>query len=109
MDLYINIFVIVFLIIYLITTIFKKYMIENLYLKDQQYEDEAILQQADAEYVNDYVRHQQQAKEETQSVYNINTIPYPNNALPIPAGEGYNTIPSNLLRQAMNISGDRYK
>ena len=85
MHFYINIFVIFFLMIYLFDTLYKNlFSIENLYMKDKQAEDE-----------------------ENEKIYNLKTNT--NNSLPIIPGEGYNTVPSNLLRQSMNISGDRYK
>ena len=83
------------------------FYLEHLDIQDQQQEDEDIMQQAYATYVKDSEENQRRAKRESDEIYSVNTVA--NNSLPIMPGEGYNTVPSNRLRQVMNISGDRYK
>jgi hypothetical protein len=80
MEVYINIFIIIFLIIYFIDLfIIKKIYVENLYLKKK---DSSTLRSA---------------------------LHSANNDLPIMPGDGYNTVPSDLMRQYANISGHYYK
>jgi len=72
--------------------------------QQQADEDETVMQKAYRAYVLEGEESNQAAKDESNEIYNINTIPNRNYR-----GErGYNMIPSNLLRQAMGIS-DTYK
>lgn len=90
----------------------------GLRLTQQQIEnsDEDMMEKAYRAYVMDANESNWGANQESREIYDVNTYQSrirntnPSGApTTLHVGDGYNTIPSNRLRQAMNISGTYYK
>jgi len=103
----------------------ENFVLSNNDIKLKKNKYERIKEKEDKFIMQNKVETNQKNKKKYKQMYNIKAFPQKNTiskimvrtpfdtytgaAIPLTVGDGYNFVPSNLLRQAMNISGVYYK